>query len=133
MSEEKHSTEFAGRGSTADPGTPLAQGLYDPALDKDSPAASASSRTSRAASRTRSSKTGCAFSATSSIAARSAPIRAMVTPAGILVQIPHKFFAKKAAELGFKNYRRPASMRSAICSCRTIQTGDRLSATFMRR
>ena len=36
MSEEKRSAGFAGRGSTADPGTPLAQGLYDPALDKDS-------------------------------------------------------------------------------------------------
>ncbi|MGA8395159.1 MAG: hypothetical protein WB752_05850, partial [Pseudolabrys sp.] len=29
MSEEKRSAGFAGRGSTADPGTPLAQGLYD--------------------------------------------------------------------------------------------------------
>src|SRR4029077_7252105 len=36
MSEENHSAEFAGRASTANPGTPLAQGLYDPALDKDS-------------------------------------------------------------------------------------------------
>ena len=36
MSERKRNAAFAGRGSTADPGTPFAQGLYDPALDKDS-------------------------------------------------------------------------------------------------
>ncbi|HET7166559.1 MAG TPA: hypothetical protein VFI94_15605, partial [Pseudolabrys sp.] len=36
MSEEQRNAGFAGRGSTADPGTPVAQGLYDPALDKDS-------------------------------------------------------------------------------------------------
>ena len=64
------------------------------------PAASASSPTSRAASRTRSSRTRWRSCATSNIAARSAPIRAPGDGAGILVQIPHKFFAKKAAELG---------------------------------
>jgi glutamate synthase (NADPH/NADH) large chain len=36
MSEEQRNAGFTGRGSTADPGTPEVQGLYDPALDKDS-------------------------------------------------------------------------------------------------
>ena len=40
---------------TADPGTPAARGLYDPACDKDS-AASASSPTSKAANPTKSSR-----------------------------------------------------------------------------
>ena len=40
--------------------------------------------------------------------------------AGILVQIPHTFFAKKADRLGFRLARARANMRSAPCSCRAI-------------
>src|SRR5260221_13461041 len=100
MSEEKRSADFAGRGSTADPGTPLAQGLYDPALDKDS----------------------CGVGFIADIKGRKSHqtiedgLRILCNlehrgavgadpragdGAGILVQIPHKFFVKKAAELGF--------------------------------
>src|SRR5690242_8922763 len=100
MSEEKRSTGFGGRGSTADPGVPPAQGLYDPALDKDS--------------------CGVGFIAdikgrkSHQIVADALTIllnlehRGAVGAdpragdgAGILTQIPHKFFAKKAKELGF--------------------------------
>src|SRR5690242_14847513 len=101
MSEEKRSAGFAERGATADPGVPLAQGLYDPALDKDS----------------------CGVGFIADIKGRKSHqivedgLRILCNlehrgavgadpragdGAGILVQIPHKFFAKKAAELGFK-------------------------------
>jgi glutamate synthase (NADPH/NADH) large chain len=43
--------------------------------------------------------------------------------AGILVQTPHKFFAKKAAELGFQRCRLPVITPSARCSCRTTPPG----------
>jgi glutamate synthase domain-containing protein 1 len=54
--------------------------------------------------------------------------------AGILVQIPHKFFAKKTKQLGFERRRRsssassfprPANTRSATCSCRVSRSGVR--------
>jgi glutamate synthase (NADPH/NADH) large chain len=87
--------------ASAEPGLPPVQGLYDPALDKDS----------------------CGVGFIADIKARKS--HKLVTDAltillnlehrgavgadpragdgaGILVQIPHKFFAKKAAELGFK-------------------------------
>src|SRR5665647_3717942 len=88
-------------GSTAAPGTPPAQGLYDPALDKDS----------------------CGVGFIANIKGRKSHLIVedglrilcnlehrgavgadprMGDGAGILVQIPHKFFAKKTAELGFK-------------------------------
>ena len=41
--------------------------------------------------------------------------------AGILVQIPHKFFAKKARELGFPRCPSPGIMRSARCFCRATR------------
>src|SRR6202162_6314609 len=85
---------------TADPGVPPARGLYDPALDKDS----------------------CGVGFIADIKGRKShkivedALTILVNPehrgavgadpragdgAGILVQTPHKFFAKKAAELGF--------------------------------
>src|ERR1700687_2530618 len=88
-------------GSTADPGTPLPQGLYDPALDKDS----------------------CGVGFIADIKGRKSHLivedglrilcnlehRGAVGAdprigdgAGILVQIPHKFLAKEATRLGFK-------------------------------
>src|SRR5690348_6306612 len=89
------------REATLDPGTPLGEGLYDPALDKDS----------------------CGVGFIADIKGRKSHqivedgLRILCNlehrgavgadpragdGAGILVQIPHKFFAKKAAELGFK-------------------------------
>src|SRR5712671_1887303 len=86
---------------TADPGTPLAQGLYDPALDKDA----------------------CGVGFIADIKGRKSHLIVedglrilcnlehrgavgadprMGDGAGILVQIPHKFFAKEAARLDFK-------------------------------
>src|SRR6187399_3446961 len=101
MSERKRNAAFAGRGSTADPGTPFAQGLYDPALDKDS----------------------CGVGFIADIKGRKSQqiVKDALTilvnlehrgavgadpragdGAGILVQIPHAFFQRKATELGFK-------------------------------
>ena len=66
------------------------------------PAASASSPTSRARSRIRSSPTRSTSSATSNIAARSAPIRAPATAPAFWCRSRTRFFARKAAELGFE-------------------------------
>ena len=87
------------RKDTADPGLPAARGLYDPALDKDS----------------------CGVGFIADIKGRKSHqiVEDALTillnlehrgavgadpragdGAGILVQIPHKFFARKAAELG---------------------------------
>ncbi len=91
---------FAPLGDTADPGVPAARGLYDPALDKDS----------------------CGVGFIADIKGRKShqivedALTILVNlehrgavgadpragdGAGILVQIPHQFFAKKVAELGF--------------------------------
>ena len=84
----------------ADPGTPSARGLYDPALDKDSCGvgfiADLKGRKSH-----KSSTTASPFCSISSIAARlgrSAHGRRRRHPGAD----PHKFFAKEAARLGFK-------------------------------
>src|SRR5512147_2385154 len=92
-------TSFAGKpfagtsfvGSTVDPGVPEAMGLYDPALDKDS--------------------CGVGFVAIIEDGLRilcnlehrgaTGADPRMGDGAGILVQIPHKFFAKEAKRLGF--------------------------------
>src|SRR3990172_3507556 len=113
MSERNNGAEFGGReparhpgaaapfvGSTADPGTPQAAGLYDPALDKDS----------------------CGVGFIADIKGRKSHLIVedglrilcnlehrgavgadprMGDGAGILVQIPHKFFAKEAKRIGF--------------------------------
>ena len=52
--------------------------------------------------------------------------------AGILVQTPHAFFKRKAAELGIA-LPEPGTTRSASCSCRTIRNGGRSSRTSMPR
>src|SRR5471032_1009538 len=112
MSERKSSTGFfelaaADReaklllGNTANPGTHLGDGLYDPALDKDS----------------------CGVGFIADIKGRKSHLIVedslrilcnlehrgatgadprMGDGAGILVQIPHKFFVKEATRLGFK-------------------------------
>jgi glutamate synthase domain-containing protein 2/glutamate synthase domain-containing protein 1/glutamate synthase domain-containing protein 3 len=84
----------------ADPGTPLPQGLYDPALDKDSCGvgfvANIKGRRSHQII-----EDGlnilCNLEHRGAVGADPR----MGDGAGILVQIPHKFFAKKASELGF--------------------------------
>ena len=101
MSEQKRNAAFAGRGSTADPGTPLAQGLYDPALDKDSCGvgfiADIKGRKSHQLIED-GLRILCNLEHRGAVGADPR----MGDGAGILVQIPHKFFAKKTAELGFK-------------------------------
>jgi glutamate synthase (NADPH/NADH) large chain len=95
--EVLRASDFA---DSADPGVPAAQGLYDPALDKDS----------------------CGVGFIADIKGRKSHkiVEDALTillnlehrgavgadpragdGAGILVQIPHKFFARKAAEIGF--------------------------------
>src|SRR5499433_1299817 len=101
MSEQKHSAEFAGRGSTADPGTPFAQGLYDPALDKDSCGvgfiADIKGRKSHQLIED-GLRILCNLEHRGAVGADPR----MGDGAGILVQMPHKFFAKKTTELGIK-------------------------------
>jgi glutamate synthase (NADPH/NADH) large chain len=95
-----HARAVTPRGDTADPGVPEARGLYDPALDKDS----------------------CGVGFIADIKGRKShqivedALTILVNlehrgavgadpragdGAGILVQIPHAFFARKAKELGF--------------------------------
>ena len=75
------------------------------------PAASASSSSSRTRSRRRSSRTVSRSSRTSSIAARWAPIPLMGDGAGIMVQIPHKFFLR---EMGAQGVRLPEAGKYAV-------------------
>src|SRR5215472_10150237 len=101
MSKEKHSTGFVGRGSTADPGTPSAHGLYDPALDKDSCGvgfiADIKGRKSHQLI-----EDGLQILCNLEHRGAVGADPRMGDGAGILVQIPHKFFAKKTRELGIK-------------------------------
>ncbi len=86
---------------TADPGTPAVQGLYDPALDKDSCGvgfiADIKGRKSHQIVED-------ALNILCNLEHRGAvgADPRMGDGAGILVQIPHAFFAKKAAELKIK-------------------------------
>ena len=86
--------------ATADPGVPEAQGLYDPALDKDSCGvgfiADIKGRKSHKIVQD-GLQILCNLEHRGAVGADPR----MGDGAGILVQIPHKFFAKKAAELGF--------------------------------
>ena len=52
--------------------------------------------------------------------------------AGILVQTPHKFFARRRPSSA-SNCRRPATTPSACCSCRTRMPGGQRSWTPTRR
>src|SRR3974390_2131402 len=101
MSERKRSEVIAERGSTADPGVPRAQGLYDPALDKDSCGvgfiADIKGRKSHQII-VDGLRILCNLEHRGAVGADPR----MGDGAGILVQIPHKFFANKDAELGFK-------------------------------
>ncbi len=84
----------------ADPGTPMPQGLYDPALDKDSCGvgfiADIKGRKSHQIVED-GLKILCNLEHRGAVGADPR----MGDGAGILVQIPHKFFAKEAARLGF--------------------------------
>ena len=101
MSEEKRSAGFFNVGSAADPGAPRAHGLYDPALDKDSCGvgfiADIKGRKSHQLIED-GLRILCNLEHRGAVGADPR----MGDGAGILVQIPHKFFAKKTAELGFK-------------------------------
>ena len=111
---------------TADPGVGPERGLYDPALDKDS----------------------CGVGFIADIKGQQIPPdragraddpaqpgtsrRVGADPragdgAGILVQIPHKFFAKKLTELGLSLPGARANTRSARCSCRATTVCARRS------
>ncbi len=85
---------------SADPGTPAAHGLYDPALDKDSCGvgfiADIKGRKSHKIVQD-GLQILCNLEHRGAVGADPR----MGDGAGILVQIPHKFFAKKAGELGF--------------------------------
>ena len=82
------------------------------------PAASASSPTSRARNRTSWSRTRSPSWRTSSIAAPWAPIPIAGDGAGILIQIPHEFLARGMRAARASSCRSPATMPSAISSCR---------------
>ncbi|MGH6665692.1 MAG: hypothetical protein ACREB2_12440, partial [Pseudolabrys sp.] len=89
------------RAATADPGTPAPQGLYDPALDKDACGvgfiADIKGRKSH-----QTIEDGLRILCNLEHRGAVGADPRMGDGAGILVQIPHKFFAKKAAEIGFK-------------------------------
>jgi glutamate synthase (NADPH) large chain len=86
---------------TADPGTPPVQGLYDPALDKDSCGVGFIANIKGSKSHqiiVDGLKILCNLEHRGATGADPR----MGDGAGIMVQIPHKFFAKKTNELGFK-------------------------------
>ncbi len=88
-------------GDTADPGVPPAQGLYDPALDKDSCGvgfvADIKGRKSHQIV-----EDGLRILCNLEHRGATGADPRMGDGAGILVQMPHKFFAKKCEALGFK-------------------------------
>ncbi|HUI95342.1 MAG TPA: glutamate synthase large subunit [Xanthobacteraceae bacterium] len=91
---------MAGSPATADPGVPPARGLYDPALDKDSCGVGFIADIKGRKSHQIVSDALTILVNLEHRGAVGADPRAG-DGAGILTQIPHKFFAKKAAELGF--------------------------------
>src|SRR4051794_10169497 len=86
---------------TADPGLPAAQGLYDPALDKDSCGVGFIADIKGRKSHQIVEDALAIVCNLEHRGAVGADPRAG-DGAGILVQIPHAFFARKAAKLGFK-------------------------------
>jgi glutamate synthase (NADPH) large chain len=86
--------------ATADPGVPPARGLYDPALDKDSCGVGFIADIKGRKSHQIVADALAILLNLEHRGAVGADPRAG-DGAGILTQIPHKFFAKKAAELGF--------------------------------
>jgi glutamate synthase (NADPH/NADH) large chain len=114
MSEDRSSAGFIERGiatrsraadllraATADPGTPPPQGLYDPALDKDACGvgfiADIKGRKSHLIV-----EDGLRILCNLEHRGATGADPRMGDGAGILVQIPHKFFARRAKELGFE-------------------------------
>ena len=89
------------------------------------PAASASSPTSRARSRIRSSPTRSAFSATSNIAARSAPIRAPATAPAFWCRFRTPS-SRARPPRSASSCRSPANTPSARCSCRRRRRGAKV-------
>jgi glutamate synthase (NADPH/NADH) large chain len=87
-------------GDTLDPGLPAARGLYNPALDKDACGvgfiADIKGRKSHQIV-----EDGLRILCNLEHRGATGADPRMGDGAGILVQIPHKFFSKKAAELGF--------------------------------
>ena len=94
------------------------------------PAASASSRTSRAASRTRSSKTDCRFFCNLEHRGAVGADPRAGDGAGILVQIPHKFFARKAKELGITLPKPGEYGIGALFMPRDEERRDKIRKTF---
>ncbi|HVY56738.1 MAG TPA: glutamate synthase large subunit [Xanthobacteraceae bacterium] len=86
---------------SADPGVPAARGLYDPALDKDSCGVGFIADIKGRKSHKIVSDALTILLNLEHRGAVGADPRAG-DGAGILVQIPHKFFVRKAAEIGFK-------------------------------
>ena len=101
---------------TADRGTPSARGLYDPALDKDSCGVGfIADLKGRKSHKIIDDGLTILLNLEHRGAVGADP--RMGDGAGILVQIPHKFFVKEAARIG-SSCRSRANMRSAICLCR---------------
>jgi glutamate synthase (NADPH/NADH) large chain len=86
---------------SADPGTPARHGLYDPALDKDSCGVGFIANIKGKQSHQIVADAIQILCNLEHRGATGADPR-MGDGAGILVQMPHKFFARKAKELGFK-------------------------------
>ena len=109
----------------------VAQGLYDPALDKDSCGvgfiADIKGRKSHQIVED-GLRILCNLEHRGAVGADPR----MGDGAGILVQIPHKFFAKKTAELGFK-LPKPGEYAVGYLFMPRMQTGGRSSATSMPR
>src|SRR4029079_5324919 len=92
---------MSARNDTADPGVPAARGLYDPALDKDSCGVGfIADIKGRKSHQIVSDALTILVNLEHRGAAGAAPRAA--AGVGILFQIPHAFFQRKATELGFK-------------------------------
>ena len=116
----------------ADPALPAAQGLYDPALDKDSCGVGFIADIKGRKSHQIVEDALAILCNLEHRGAVGADPRAG-DGAGILVQIPHKFFAQGGGRARLQAAERRANTPSASCSCRATRTGGRSSATSMRR
>src|SRR6476620_371925 len=107
MGERKRRKKKNGGGSsalpslmTADPGVPPAHGLYDPALDKDSCGVGFIANIKGVKSH-QIVEDGLKILCNLEHRGATGADPRMGDGAGILVQIPHKFFVKEAARIGF--------------------------------
>ncbi len=96
----QRSADVARAYASADPGTHLPQGLYDPALDKDSCGVGFIANIKGVRSH-QTIEDGLQILCNLEHRGAVGADPRMGDGAGILVQIPHKFFAKKTAALGF--------------------------------